>query len=88
MNEATLPNIGSSERGLKAVHKQWALWATRTLRFIHPELTLTLYGTDADSADDERSRRRIVNGAAAVDTGVLVFTSGVHDASSVSRLSP
>jgi prolyl oligopeptidase len=42
----------------------------------------------ADSADDERSRWRIVNGAAAVDAGVLVFTSGVHDESSVSRLSP
>ena len=42
----------------------------------------------ADSADDERSRWRMVNGAAAVDAGVLVFTSGVHDASSVLRLSP
>jgi hypothetical protein len=29
-----------------------------------------------------------VNGAAAVDAGVLVFTSGVHDESSVSQLSP
>ena len=42
----------------------------------------------ADSADDERSRRRIVNGAAAVDAGVLVFTSGVHDASSSGAISP
>jgi len=43
---------------------------------------------DADSADDERSRRRIVNGAAAVDAGVLIFTSGVHDASSSRAISP
>jgi hypothetical protein len=43
MNEATFE---SSEKGLKAVHKQWALFATRRLRLIHPELTLTLYGTD------------------------------------------
>jgi ribosomal protein S18 acetylase RimI-like enzyme len=42
----------------------------------------------ADSADDERLRRRIVNGAAAVDAGVLVFTSGVHDASSSRAISP
>jgi hypothetical protein len=47
-----------------------------------------LLGMDADSADDERSRRRIVNGAAAVDAGVLVFTSGVHDASSHQAISP
>jgi hypothetical protein len=46
MNEATFPKVGSSEKGLQAVHKQWALWATRRLRFIHPELTLTLYGAD------------------------------------------
>ncbi len=46
MNEATFPKVGSSEKGLQAVHRQWALWATRRLRFIHPELTLTLYGTD------------------------------------------
>jgi hypothetical protein len=29
-----------------------------------------------------------VNGAATVDAGVLVFTSSVHDASRISRLSP
>lgn len=46
MNDATSPKFGSSEKGLQAVHKQWALWATRRLRFIHPELTLTLYGKD------------------------------------------
>ena len=39
---------GSSEKGLQAVHRQWALWATKRLRFIHPELTLKLYGTDWD----------------------------------------
>jgi hypothetical protein len=42
----------------------------------------------ADSADDERLRRRIVNGTAAVDAGVLIFTSGVHDASSSRAISP
>jgi len=46
MNEATFSKLGSSENGLQAVHKQWALCATRRLRFIHPELTLTLHGTD------------------------------------------
>lgn len=46
MNEATCPKFGSSEKGLQAVHKQWALWATRRLRFIRPALTLTLYGSD------------------------------------------
>lgn len=48
MNAATFSKDESSEQGLQAVHKQWALWATRRLRFIHPELTLTLYGTDWD----------------------------------------
>lgn len=48
MNEIKFQKIRSSENALLAVHKQWALWATRRLRFIHPELTLTLYGTDWD----------------------------------------
>lgn len=48
MNEAKSPNFDSSENGLQVVHKQWALWATRRLRFIRPTLTLTLYGTDWD----------------------------------------
>ena len=48
MNEITFPKIKSPEEGLQAVHKQWALWTTRRLRFIQPELTLTLYGTDWD----------------------------------------
>lgn len=43
MNEAISPAL---EGGLKALHKRWAVFATRRLRFIHPELTLTLYGTD------------------------------------------
>ncbi|MGB6604332.1 MAG: hypothetical protein WBE65_08555 [Steroidobacteraceae bacterium] len=55
---------------------------------VAPTQQVPILRMNADSADDERSRRRIVNGAAAVDAGVLVFTSGVHDASSVSRLSP
>lgn len=40
------PKVGLLEQGLQAVHKQWALWATRRLQFIHPELTLTLYATN------------------------------------------
>lgn len=35
-----------SNNGLQALHKQWAIWATRKLRLIHPELALKLYGTD------------------------------------------
>ena len=46
MTDATFMKLGSSENALQAVHKQWALSATRRLRFIHPELTLTLHGTD------------------------------------------
>ncbi len=46
MNVATFSKDESSEQCLQTVHKQWAIWATRRLRFIHPELTLTLYGTD------------------------------------------
>ena len=38
----------SPENSLQAVHKQWALWATRQLRLLHPELELTLYGRDWD----------------------------------------
>lgn len=41
MDESTFE---SSDKGLKAIHKQWALWATRKQRFLHPELTLRLYG--------------------------------------------
>lgn len=48
MNEITFPKIASSENSLLAVHRQWARWATRRLRFIHPELTLMLYGIDWD----------------------------------------
>jgi hypothetical protein len=43
MNEAPFE---SPEKGLKVVHKQWALWTTRRLRLFHPELTLKLYGAD------------------------------------------
>jgi putative membrane protein len=55
----------------------------RTGRLIDDQEVHSASSVRADSADDERSCRRIVNGTAAVDTGVLVFTSGVHDASSV-----
>lgn len=48
MNEISFPKIASSENSLLAVHRQWARWATRRLRFIYPELTLTLYGIDWD----------------------------------------
>jgi hypothetical protein len=46
MNEDTSSQAGSSEKGLKAIHKQWAVSATRMMRLIHPELTLSLYGAD------------------------------------------
>ena len=46
MTQAAFPNGGSASKGLKAIHKQWALWTIRRLRFIHPELTITLYGTE------------------------------------------
>jgi hypothetical protein len=45
-HKATMNEIGSSEKGLQAVHKQWALSATMRLRFIHPELTVILYRKD------------------------------------------
>lgn len=48
MNEHEVSNAGSSETSLQAIHRQWALWATRRLRFIHPELTITLYGRGWD----------------------------------------
>jgi hypothetical protein len=43
MNIPTPSKDEPPEHGLQAVHKQWALGTTRKLRFIHPELTLTLY---------------------------------------------
>ena len=46
MTQATFPKGGSASKGLQAVHRQWALWTIRGLRFIHPELSITLYGTD------------------------------------------
>lgn len=36
----------TNETGLQAIHKQWAIWATRKLRFLRPELSLTLYRKD------------------------------------------
>ena len=46
MTQATFPKGESARKGLQAVHKQWALWTIRKLRFIHPEWIMTLYGTD------------------------------------------
>ena len=52
----TKPAIGV----LQAVHRQWALWTIRRFRFIHPELTMTLYGTAwqftlyVENCDNER----------------------------------
>lgn len=46
MNKAKFLKTESFEKGLQAIHKQWAILATRRLRFIHPELTLKLYGED------------------------------------------
>lgn len=47
MNESTFFKSGSPElMGLQAIHQQWALYATRKFRFLHPELTITLYRND------------------------------------------
>ena len=46
MNQGTSPKGESASNGLQAVHRQWALCTIRRLRFLHPELTMTLYGTD------------------------------------------
>ncbi len=35
-----------ASRSLREVHKQWALWSARRMRFLNPNLTLTLYETD------------------------------------------
>ena len=37
---------GPATKGLQGMHKQLALWSIRKFRLIHPELTMTLYGTD------------------------------------------
>lgn len=39
-----LRKIESAEKGLKTVHKQWALYSIKRLRLIHPNLSLVLYG--------------------------------------------
>ena len=44
--QGTFPGGESTGKGLKAIHKQQALWTIRKFRFIRPELTMTLYGTD------------------------------------------
>ena len=46
MTQGIIPKAESASKGLQAVHKQWALWTIRKFRFIHPELTMTLYGAD------------------------------------------
>jgi hypothetical protein len=58
--EGPLPKAASTGQGLQAVHKQWALRTISRFRFIHPELTMSLYGTDwkftiyvANCDDDE-----------------------------------
>jgi len=48
MDASTFLKEEPSEQGLQAVHKQWALWATRRFRFSHPELDLALYGAGWD----------------------------------------
>ncbi len=44
LTPGTFPKGGSASKGLQAIHKQWALWTIKRFRFIHPELTMTLYG--------------------------------------------
>lgn len=46
MNEEKFPETGSNENASLLLRRQWAYWATMRLRFIHPELTLTLYEND------------------------------------------
>jgi hypothetical protein len=46
MSEASRPPSGSSENSLKALHRRWAIAATRRFQLMHPELTLKLYGAD------------------------------------------
>ena len=59
LTQGTFPKGGSASKGLQAIHKQWALWTIRKFRFIHPELTMTLYGTNwkftlyVENCDDE-----------------------------------
>jgi hypothetical protein len=44
MNETIGTNTGTPEGGLPALHRQWALCATRRLRLQHPDLSLSIYG--------------------------------------------
>jgi hypothetical protein len=45
MNEAA-SRSGSAENSLKAIHRQWAICATRRLRLLRPELRMKLYGAE------------------------------------------
>ena len=57
--QGALPKRESTRIGLQAIHKQLALWTIRKFRFLHPDLTMTLYGTDwkftvyVENCDDE-----------------------------------
>lgn len=59
MTQDPFSKAESANSGLQAVHKQWAHWTIRRFRFIHPEFTMTLYGTDwkftiyVENCDDE-----------------------------------
>jgi len=46
MDEGLILRNKLPENGLLVMHRQWALWATRRLRFAYPELTVALYGLD------------------------------------------
>ena len=46
LTQGSFPKEVSASKALRAIHKQRALWTIRRFRFIHPELTMTLYGTD------------------------------------------
>ena len=46
MTKRSIQKAESTSIGLKAVHKQWALCTIKRFRFIHPELSMTLYGAD------------------------------------------
>ena len=44
--QGTFPKGESAGKGLQAIHRQQALWTIKKFRFTHPELAMTLYGTD------------------------------------------
>lgn len=46
MNDPAGTPSESSGNSLKAIHRQWAIYATRRFQLLHPELRLQLFGAD------------------------------------------